>query len=1580
MHNKKQTHLKKITRIFVAVSLMATMWSALFANVSADIGKDTGDVFNEAIDGMFKEDGDGILSLTDFKGGLQAPSKEGLDPSLTQVTSAREFVFKVVNYLLSFLGLAAVIITIYGGIRIMTSVGESDGVEKGRKAITYALVGIVVIAASYAIVNFALKAPGGIPATQPGTGVAVNGTPFGAAPIEGKNAQALRVYNILNSTITSYSNYAQARLATENIQQSIDRLWNGSTFNSDADASSALTQIETNYAQMAETLQGAAAKSAVFSTVGDMVQYQRLLVKKWLEERQIEIDLLKKTPVETGKFGGVENFDEDEIQIKSGDDFLAYNCSNDTPITVPGDDECIRGRFGKKEYTAHFSKKYTQLVNTLKSGQYEIENGKVNIGVNGMKLELAKDFDAQMDANSKDLKSVQTALSRPDGSLIVTAEGKEALSASASLFSELKQNKASPIESKKTLKEIATRLGRLYEILKNLQGVEAKLTATVREGNAPLIVTFKTQGSRDPSNLSITDENIFWDLDGDGNFGITGKERNSTDCVEPKAATATCIYKKPGTYRVAVKIKSAAMDKGIIEGVEYLDIKVNPPRARFNIQLTTNNNGVEQRIPVTAYDKNGLTKIDRGSVQLAYSDIAKSLKFSAIGTVSGSIEKSSAASSSELSKMTSDTIQHVRWSFGDGAEIDDSPSENPNILTIDHAYARKGIYQVMLEVTGKDGITDRKIFTINVADISAIITVNPGYTVKVNSPITFSSTVTSDGSRVISTEWSATPDIEKLRSREPQFSAAIDKPGTYAVTLKVQNENNAEATDRIDVTVESNPPVARFSSKTPVTTSPTQILFDASQTYDPDGENSNLLYQWNIEGEQGKDYKILKGSETEKTLLAQFLTTGEKKIELVVEDANEKGKTSSATQTINIKSLLDVSWSESLKPTGILDENGEAEVNLEMIASGAKSYSFDYGDGEVEDGAFADESKIQVKHIYRRAGVFIAYVSVEDESGNTLKLSKRISIGSGQTPIVSTQLLVNGVAVEGDQMIEITRKDVITFDASNSRNRDGTAENLVFSLDFGDGKKSTKSSATYTYKTLSPKSEGFYTAKITVSDKKDPTKKAEDNYKINVLSLRPEMKTLLVVPLSANFKTPLRVQLKAVNAKAPEGSIVSYRWWYLDPKDDTNELGSQITTTPETTLTVGTKGAEGEQVTYVFQVELRDSENQVITADEILGKENLPTLTVTNGANKPPMAKITVNKTSVSTGETITFSSASTDADGKIVSYIWDLDGNGFQNDQPTTKSSVSKSYTSAAPNGIKVRLKVVDDSYAEAVSDPFIIYVTSPTTPPKPAFTITQKSGTLEVTFKNNSTFDAKTKLSEIFWDFDTNSIYNSADSDGDGTKDNDKDSSRENPTHTYQAPGTYYVKLTLKDTAGVISSSRFPIEVKPISVASPLTPNFQSQVGAQASLTAKLITAPIRYPVDNKVHIIGNSGNITLNYASSTGNITRFVIDKNIYFDSNGDGIADNDENYKAVTPGQWITDFRKEWGKIGIKLTVYDASGKSSSDTVEVVFDAQLQSGANNMFAVSGAFELASGLATMFGFGILSYRSRRNKNRQV
>lgn len=66
-------------------------------------------------------------------------------------------IFKtIVNILLYIIGAIAVIVLIIGGIRYVTSGGDSSAVTAAKNTILYAIIGIIVAILAYAIVNFVL--------------------------------------------------------------------------------------------------------------------------------------------------------------------------------------------------------------------------------------------------------------------------------------------------------------------------------------------------------------------------------------------------------------------------------------------------------------------------------------------------------------------------------------------------------------------------------------------------------------------------------------------------------------------------------------------------------------------------------------------------------------------------------------------------------------------------------------------------------------------------------------------------------------------------------------------------------------------------------------------------------------------------------------------------------------------------------------------------------------------------------------------------------------------------------------------------------------------------------------------------------------------------------------------------------------------------------------------------------------------------------------------------------------------------------------------------------------------------------
>jgi hypothetical protein len=72
---------------------------------------------------------------------------------LTGATSAEDLIVRVLRVLLFFAGGIAVLFLIIGGYWYITSAGNEEQAEKGRKTLINAIIGIVIIVLSYVIIN-----------------------------------------------------------------------------------------------------------------------------------------------------------------------------------------------------------------------------------------------------------------------------------------------------------------------------------------------------------------------------------------------------------------------------------------------------------------------------------------------------------------------------------------------------------------------------------------------------------------------------------------------------------------------------------------------------------------------------------------------------------------------------------------------------------------------------------------------------------------------------------------------------------------------------------------------------------------------------------------------------------------------------------------------------------------------------------------------------------------------------------------------------------------------------------------------------------------------------------------------------------------------------------------------------------------------------------------------------------------------------------------------------------------------------------------------------------------------------------
>ena len=205
------------------------------------------------------------------------------------------------------------------------------------------------------------------------------------------------------------------------------------------------------------------------------------------------------------------------------------------------------------------------------------------------------------------------------------------------------------------------------------------------------------------------------------------------------------------------------------------------------------------------------------------------------------------------------------------------------------------------------------------------------------------------------------------------------------------------------------------------------------------------------------------------------------------------------------------------------------------------------------------------------------------------------------------------------------------------------------------------------------------------------------------------------------------------------------------------------------------------------------------------------------GTNQPPTAVATATPTSGAAPLAVTFNGAgSSDPNGSVTGYAWDLDGDG-QFDDSTAQNP---QHTYAAAGTFTVRLRVTDNQGAQDDSDPLTITVSSGANqPPTAVATATPTSGAapLAVTFNGAGSSDPNGSVTGYAWDLD-----------GDGQFD---DSTAQNPQHTYAAAGTFTVRLRVTDNQGAQDDS------------DPLTITVSSGGGSPGYAQAVLADNPLAY-----------------------------------------------------------------------------------------------------------------------------------------
>ena len=162
----------------------------------------------------------------------------------------------------------------------------------------------------------------------------------------------------------------------------------------------------------------------------------------------------------------------------------------------------------------------------------------------------------------------------------------------------------------------------------------------------------------------------------------------------------------------------------------------------------------------------------------------------------------------------------------------------------------------------------------------------------------------------------------------------------------------------------------------------------------------------------------------------------------------------------------------------------------------------------------------------------------------------------------------------------------------------------------------------------------------------------------------------------------------------------------------------------------------------------------------------------------------------------------------------------------------------------------------------------------------------------------------------------------------------------YTFNQQGEYDVTLTITDSAGNTKSTTVLVLVGERYAESAVSGPGEGEGGLEGlPLSVGLETLPMKTS-QRSVHILGDEGRVVFDIATRD-DILEYRIDRNVFVDSDGNGIAnddiDNADDSSYLLGGAWQTKYlASESNKIAAEITVVNKEGKKAKTQVEILFE--------------------------------------------
>jgi PKD repeat protein len=758
-------------------------------------------------------------------------------------------------------------------------------------------------------------------------------------------------------------------------------------------------------------------------------------------------------------------------------------------------------------------------------------------------------------------------------------------------------------------------------------------------------------------------------------------------------------------------------------------------------------------------------------------------------------------------------------------------------------------------------------------------------TVRAGQTVTFDASTSSDpDGSIVRYEWDldGNGSYETNSGSNPVTSRSYASDGSVDVKLRVYDDGNGTDTEVHTITIGNDPPTASFTASPNPVVVGNQVSFDASASSDPD--DSIAKYEWDLDGDGS--YETDTG--TTKTTTKTYAATGNVTVKLRVTD--QGGLTATDTKTVQV-----------VPPQQPPTASFTATPNP---ANTGATVTFNGSGSSDPDGTIAKyEWDLDGNGTYETDTGTTTTTTKSYATADTVNVGLRVTDGDGMTGTKTVPVYVNGSGTTYSEKVLATAGLDHYW-----RMGETTGTTLADS-------KGTSTATTGGGPTLGAAGAVDSNGSVGFDAVNDYASAAIDLSSATKVTLEFWLKwnafandDALAMEFTPNFNDNAGGFLVDPNSPQNNGQFgigigngaarnnaffarpTAGAWHhYAIVLDTTAPAATQIVPYVDGQPVAYTKAATGTGTTFA------DSTLYFMSraGTALFGGGNLDELAVYSrplsaseiaahygaGVNAPPTASFTASPTTANPSQTVTFNAAaSTDPDGTIAKYEWDLDGNGSYETDTGTAATTTKSYTTSGT--VTVGLRVTDNKGAQSTTTRNVTVQR----PPTAAFTVTPNPANVNqaVSFNGSTSTDPDGTIAKYEWDLDGNGTYET--------------NTNATPTtsRTYTTAGTVTVGLQVTDNNGATATTTRSLTIN----------------GAP---TASFTVSPNPAQTSNTVTFNGSASSV------AGGTITKYE------WDLDGNGTYETNTNATATTTKVYDTE-----STINVGLRVTASNGLTATTT--------------------------------------------------